>query len=561
MQRENPVSSPASSRRGLEKPPKGAVMKAAGWHRGPLMGALLILLLLFFVTGFDHALAQTDKIPHGGTLKFVFYEPNHLNPALVSGLPTGLPGVQIFAGLLQFDEKFNPRPYLANKWEVSADGRMYTFHLEEGATFHDGKPITSADVAFSLETVKQNHPFGMAMFRAVERVETPNPHTAVIKLAHPYPAFLAATHPFLLPIIPKHIYSEGEIRKNPANLKPIGSGPFKFVEWKKGQHLILHRYENYFRKGRPVLDRIILEFVPDSAARAVAIESGAVDLVPFSYLSPEDARRLQPLPQMALSTKGSEAIGAMGWLEINIRKPPLNNPKVRKAIAHLIDKDFIIQEILLGFGKPATGPFNSASPFYQPNVAKYEYSLNKANQLLDEAGFKRGSDGTRFSLSLDWVPGNPANRIICEYLREQSKKAGIQITLRASPDFPSWSGKIAAWDFDITYDGVGAYPDPVIGIERMYISSNIKKVVWTNTMGYSNPDVDRLFADAQREQNFEKRKKLYQRAQEILVADLPIIWLVEIEYHSVYNKNYEGLPADIWGILNPWDTIYPARKK
>ena len=108
---------------------------------------------------------------------------------------------------------------------------------------------------------------------------------------------------------------------------------------------------------------------------------------------------------------------------------------------------------------------------------------------------------------------------------------------------------------------MGAYPDPVIGVERMYISSNIKKLVWTNTMGYQNPEVDRLFAEAQREQNFEKRKKLYQRAQEILVEELPIIWLVEIEYHSVYNKKYEGLPADIWGVLNPWDTVHLTRKK
>ncbi len=296
-------------------------MKTGGGHRGPRIGPFLVLLLLWLAPGFNPAAAQSDELAPGGTLKFIFYEPNHLNPAIVSGLPTGLPGVQIFAGLLQFDEKFKPRPYLARQWEVSADGRMYTFHLEETATFHDGKPVTPADVAFSLETVKENHPFGTAMFRAVEKVEASAPHTVVIKLAHPYPGFLAATHPFLLPIIPKHIYGEGEIRKNPANSKPIGSGPFKFTEWRKGQHLILNRYENFFRKGKPLLDRIILEFVPDSAARTVALESGTVDLVPFSYLSPEDARRMEQLPQMAVSTKGSEAIGAMGWLEINLRRP------------------------------------------------------------------------------------------------------------------------------------------------------------------------------------------------------------------------------------------------
>ena len=177
-------------------------MKATKRSRIHLFWVPLTTFLLFFSFASGQVLAQEKMVPRGGTLKVLYMEPTHLNPAIVSGTPTGVPGTQIFAGLLQFDEKFQPRPYLATKWEVSPDGRTYTFHLQKGATFHDGKPITSEDVAFSLDIVSKNHPFGVAMFRAVDKVDTSDPHVAVFKLKHPYPAFLAATHPLLLPIQP-----------------------------------------------------------------------------------------------------------------------------------------------------------------------------------------------------------------------------------------------------------------------------------------------------------------------------------------------------------------------
>jgi peptide/nickel transport system substrate-binding protein len=532
------------------------------WKEANLFLAAMMILLIALAGFCPETLAQEKKVPRGGTLKMIYQEPTHLNMAIVSGTPTGVPGTQIFAGLLQFDEKFQPRPYLATKWDISPDGRTYTFHLQKGATFHDGKPITSADVAFSLEIVSKNHPFGVAMFRAVDKVDTSDPHVAVFKLKHPYPAFLAAMHPLLLPIIPKHVYGQGEIRQNPANIKPIGSGPFKFVEWKKGQHIILERNPDFFRKGQPYLDRIIIEFINDPAARTVALETGATDFVPYSYIgSPEDIRRLEKVPHLATTTKGYEAIGARAWFAINVRKPPLNNPKVRKAIAHLMDKDFIVNDILMGIGKAATGPFRYTNPFYNPNVQKYEYNLNKANQLLDEAGFKKGADGTRFALNLDWIPGAATNQSTCEYLKEQLKKVGINATLRPVPDFPSWAAKTSKWDFDLNMDVVFDYPDPVIGIERMYISQNIKNLIWTNTMGYNNPEVDRLFAEAQVEQNLEKRKKMYNRVQEILVDELPILWFLELEYYSFYHKDFDGMPLDVWGPMNPYDTMYWKKGK
>ena len=523
---------------------------------------VVILLIIFGFMG-STSIAQTEKIPRGGTLKIAFMEPPHLNTALTTGPPTGIPSCQIFAGLLQFDEKFQPRPYLARKWEVSSDGLSYTFYLEKGATFHDGKPVTSADVAFSLEIAKKNHPYGEQAFGAVEKVETPDPYTAVFRLKHPSPVCFAAIHPWILPILPKHIYSEGDIRKHPANMNPtVGSGPFRFLEWKRGQYIILERYENFFRQGKPYLDRIMIEFITDPTARTIALETGAIHIVPFSYTPYSDIGRLEKMPHLAMTTKGFEAIGPRSIIEINLRKPPLNNIKVRKAIAHCLDRDFMIENILMGFAKPAIAPLRYTNPFCNPNLQKYEFNLSKANQLLDEAGYKRGADGIRFNLSIDFIPGGgPTVQAGCEFLREQLKKVGINLTLRPPPDWATWVTRLSNWDFELNSTAPGDQIDPAIGIDRSFTSKNIKNVAFTNTMGYSNPEVDRLCDEAKKELNFEKRKKLYHRVQEILWDELPIIWNTDPEWTTFYNKDFAGLPMDIFGLLNPLDTIYWRKGK
>jgi len=190
----------------------------------------------------------------------------------VSGSATAIPGTQIFASPLRYDENWNPQPYLAKSWEVSQDGLAVTLHLVEGATFHDGHPITSEDVAFSVMTVKAFHPF-KTMFAPVDRVDTPDAHTAVIRLAHPHPAILLCMSPALLPILPRHIYGDGrDILTHPANLAPVGSGPFKLVEYRPGVSITLSRYDGFFIPGRPYLDRIVIRLGDDPDAQVVAME-------------------------------------------------------------------------------------------------------------------------------------------------------------------------------------------------------------------------------------------------------------------------------------------------
>ncbi len=197
--------------------------------------ALAASLLATTVLTGTIALAQQA----GGTLVISSTQkPRHLNPAVQSGIATAVPGTQIFATPIRFDDKWNPQPYLAESWETSADGKSITLHLVKNATFHDGKPITSADVAFSVQTVKDNHPF-KTMFAPVTTVDTPDAHTAVINFSSPHPAALLAMSGALLPIIPKHVYGDGQdAKKHPANSKPVGSGPFMLSEFKPGEHVI-----------------------------------------------------------------------------------------------------------------------------------------------------------------------------------------------------------------------------------------------------------------------------------------------------------------------------------
>jgi peptide/nickel transport system substrate-binding protein len=532
------------------------------WTRsGSLAAGFAVVILLAADVG--SAPAQTPAPRRGGTMKMTYLEPVTLNSMVVSGTTAGIYGAQLYAGLVQLDDQFVAQPYLAERWEVSPDALRYTFHLVKGATFHDGKPITSEDVKFSIETSKTVHPFGLAIFRYLDTVDTPDPSTAVVRLSKPSPALLRTLVPLLVPILPRHVYAEGDIRKNPANRKPIGSGPFKFTDWQQGRFLILDRYENFFRKGRPYLDRLVYEFIPDPSTRVAGLETGDLHLVPFSYVPFVDARRVEKLPTIGLTTIGAKGYGSINLIELNLRNPHLKELKVRQAIAHALDREYIGKELLLGFGRPATGPLIAANPFYSAQVRRYEYSLDKANRLLDEAGFKRGPDGVRFKLNHELLAAFPdIIKTVAEYSREQLKKVGIDVVMRTSPDFPTYVSRVSNWEFDITTDFLSNYPDPVIGLDRTFLSSNIKKgVAYSNVMGYSNAEVDKLLAEAQTEQNVEKRKKLYARVQELLVEDLPIIWINELQFVTLYNKDYQGLPTGVLGVLDPFDTIFWSKAK
>jgi peptide/nickel transport system substrate-binding protein len=516
----------------------------------------IFLMALFAAAGLCMTTIVLAEGKPGGTLIVSAGQvPRHLNGAVQSGFATAMLSTQIFASPIRFDDKWNPQPYLAERWKISDDGLTVTLNLVKGATFHDGKPITSEDVAFSIMTIKENHPF-KTMFAPVEKIDTPDPHTAVLRLSQPHPAILLAMSPPLCPILPKHVYGDGQdIKKHPMNLKPIGSGPFKFVEYKTSEYVILVRNENYFIKGRPYLDRIVYKYIMDPVGRVMAAEAKETHFE-ATVISARDIKRLQKQDHLKVESS-APAIGPINWLAFNLKKKPLDDKRVRQAIGYAIDRDFIVKRMHFGLSKDATGPIVPNSPFYSSVVEHYAVNLEKANNLLDEAGYPK-SDGKRFSLTVDSMPFLPEQqKNIAEYLKPQLKKVGIEVVIRASPDFPTWAKRVSTWDFDMTMDIVYNWSDPVIGVHRTYLSSNIRQgVIWSNTQNYSNPKVDEILAQAAVESDLAKRKALYTEFQKIVVDDIPIYFVNVLPTYVAYDKNLRNVNNTIWGGLSPNDEMY-----
>ncbi|WP_353147629.1 ABC transporter substrate-binding protein [Pollutimonas bauzanensis] len=517
---------------------------------------------LFSVATLFSTLANAQLPPNGkkgGSLTVLSSSAiNSLNPALQSGTATAIPGSQLFASLLLADDKWQFHPYLADSWEKSDDGKVYTFKLNKTAVFHDDKPITSEDVAFSVMTVKENHPFGKSMYANLESVETPDPHTVVIKFSQPNPALLLeVSTPALLPILPKHIYNEGPIRSNPHNNKPIGSGPFKFVDYKPGQYLTMERFDKFF-KGPANLDKLTLVIMKDGNAATLALQRGDIHYAPYPPLRISDIARLSKNPKLALSRKGYEGAGPLTWIEYNLTKEgPLQNVKVRQAIAYLIDRDFITEKLQQNQTKPAYSALHPASPFFNKDLEHYSFNLDEANKLLDEAGFPRKDGDVRFKLTLDYFPGSPdLTKNVAEYMRPQLDKAGITIELRPSPDMPTWARRISNYDYDLNLDIVYNWGDPVIGVARSYMSTNVRKgVVWANMSGYKNPKVDELLTQAAIEDDPAKRTALYHEFQKIVSEELPVTWLGTYPSNTIHAKQLLNTPEGIWGAFAPFDDI------
>ncbi|TXM96943.1 ABC transporter substrate-binding protein [Methylobacterium sp. WL64] len=482
--------------------------------------------------------------------------PRHFNGAVQSGIATGMVSTQIFASPLRYDDAWNPLPYLAKFWEVAPDNLSVTLHLVSDAVFHDGHPLTSEDVAFSIGVIKANHPF-QTMLEPVSTVETPDAHTVVIRLSRPHPALLLAMSPGLMPILPKHVYGDGQdIKTHPANLKPVGSGPFKFVAYKQGESIQLERFDKFFIAGRPKLARLVYRILPDQNSLVIATERREIGMLPF-LSSVRDIERLSKAQTLTVTDRGFEGIGPINWLAFNCGKKPLDDVRVRRAIALAANRDFITGKLLGGVAKPATGPIVPGSPFYEPAVDPYKLDIAKAESLLDEAGLKKGADGTRLQLTIDYIPNdNDQQRNVAEYLRAGLKRIGIALQVRAAPDFPTWAQRVSNFDFDLTMDNVFNWGDPVIGVARTYLSTNIRKgVIWSNTQQYQNPKVDELLNAAAIETDVAKRKTLYDDFQKIVVSDAPIAYLNLTPYKAVYDKRLTNLPLSIWGPLSPLDEV------
>ncbi len=510
-------------------------------------------LALFARSGLPALAAEIPK--RGGTLSVILQpEPVTLTPAANTAQPTQVVAGNIFDGLVFYDANLVPQPSLAERWEVAPDGLSITFHLRRGVKWHDGQPFSAADVKWSVENIwKTINPRDKPLFENVTSVATPDEATVILTLSAPSLPILSVLNGVGAPILPKHLYAGTDILNNPLNNKPIGTGPFVFKEWKRGEFVLLERNPDYWDAGKPYVDKVIFRVIPDAGARAAAIENGEIQYAPFNPVPFRDVQRLAALPALKVETRGYEWLSSLFYLDFNVDAPYLKDVRVRQAIAHAIDKDALARVVWFGFAKPAISPIPSTvTTFFDPSVPLYPFDVKRAEALLDDAGFKRGPDGTRFALTHDFLPYGDDYRRTGEFLKQALKRVGIDLILRAQDTAAFIKRVYGDRDFDISSSYNAAFPDPSIGVVREYWSGWLgTKTPWTNGSGYRNADVDRIIQDAATRPNQGARIADFKQFQQIVQRDLPTLPLLELKFSTIHAANLKGL-------VGQGDQVYAA---
>ena len=467
-------------------------------------------------------------------------DPEHLNPAITTASHTHAVADSLFNGLVARDRDNRPVPDLAERWTVSEDGLAYTFHLAE-ARWHDGQPVTSADVKFSFEQVLlQHHARTSASLKGrLAGIETPDPRTVVLRLSAPYAPLLQQLDVTEAPILPAHVYGSSDPREHPANMAPVGSGPFRFVAYSRDDAVTLERNPDYFKPGLPLIDRLIFRVLPDARTALLAFQAGEIDVL--RSIGGADARVLGSQPGVTVEAVGAGPGGGNCVMTVvfNLDRPALQDIRLRQAIAHAVDRERIVADVLFGRGRVAAAPIASGIGWaHDPSaLAAHPHDPARAVALLDEAGLAPGADGVR--LTLDAVHFPQFGRY-ADALRQDLAAVGIALVSRPLDRAATVEAIYMRRDFDTGLISYCHGLDPEIGFRRTLASDAIGPVPFSNGAGFSDPAVDALFARAVSTVDLEARGALYAEIQSIAARDLPYWWLVETESLSAWRDGLGG---------------------
>lgn len=487
-------------------------------------------------------------------------EPKNLNPAIVASNGVFFISSKVVEPLAEasFEGKDGLSPRLALSWEGAEDGRSITFKLREGVKWHDGKPFTSADVAFSaLNIWKPLQNLGRIVFANLDTVETPDELTAICRFSKPTPLQLIRNAlPVVSSVVPKHLYEGTDIAANPANTSPVGTGPFRFAEHKPGEYYRLERNPDYWEKDEPKLDEVIYRVLPDRAAAASALEAEEIQLAAFSAVPLADLDRISKVPGIKVITKGYEALTYQLVVEINHRRKELADLKVRQAIAHAIDRKFVVDTIFLGYATASTGPVPKNAPeFHDPDVQTYDFDVAKANALLDEAGYPRSENGTRFSLKLRPAPYFNETRQFGDCLRQALAVVGIDAELVNADSAAHQKAVYTDHDFDLAVAPPVFRGDPAISTTILVQSGIPAGVPFSNQGGYASAELDGIIAKAAETVDADARTALYRTFQQRVAADLPLINVAEWGFITVARDTVLNVASNPrWAVSNWADT-------
>jgi peptide/nickel transport system substrate-binding protein len=504
------------------------------WTRRRLLETASTLAATAFAPGVG--LAQETPRRGGTLIVAADGEPRNINPAMIASNGVFYVASKVIEPLAEMATGGGLTPRLALGWQASADGKTITFRLRPGVMWHDGKPFTSADVAFSaMEVWKKLQNFGRVVFRDLEAVETPDAQTAVFKFARPTPLQLIENAlPALTSVLPKHVYEGSDIAANPANVKLVGTGPFKLAEHKPGEYLRLERNPNYWEQGKPYLDGIIYRVMPDRGAIAAATEANQIQLSAFSAVPLADMARIGKVPGVKVIADGYDGITYQLVVEINNRRKELSDPRVRRAIAHAIDRTFVTDTIFLGTAKASNGPVPAFDKVMNDSgLAAPRFDVARANALLDEAGYPRGAGGVRFSLKLLPAPWFEQTRQFGDYLRQALRAVGVDAQIVGNDPAAHTKAVYTDHAFDLAIGSPVYRNDPAISTTVLYQSGLPAGVPFANQYGYKSEEMDALIAKAASTIDAAQRVALYKEFQQIANRDLPIIHVAEWTFITV----------------------------
>jgi peptide/nickel transport system substrate-binding protein len=403
---------------------------------------------------------------------------------------------------------------LAERYSVSIDGMVYTFTLRHGVKFHNGRPLTAEDVKYTLERdldPKTGHPH-RAYYEDIQHIKVVDERTIDITLRKPNAVFI-----FNLARANSAIIAKEEVERLKSH--PIGTGPFQFTEWVRGDRIILTRFKDYYEPGVPSLDKVVFRFIQDPSAQMAALRAGDVDVI-GAAMNPESALELKHDPQFRVieGLTTTDVIAAM-----NNSKPPFSDRRVRKAISYAINRDEVIKGAVFGMAKPIGSHMDPLNPYYVDLSHLYEYAPQKAKQLLTEAGYPQGFEFV-LRLAEPYLAYRRAGEIIASQLAKVGLKAKIEII-----EWGQWLARVYRQaDYDMTVMGhaepfdIGIYANP-----QYYFR-------------YDNPTLQALLAEADASLDDNQRKALYEQVQRLIADDAVNVFLYNGPYlvgmrHTVHN--------------------------
>ncbi|RMF97826.1 MAG: peptide-binding protein [Candidatus Schekmanbacteria bacterium] len=453
----------------------------------------------------------------------------------------------IYNGLVRYNKDLIIEGVLADSWKVSEDGLRITFHLKKQVKWHDGAPFTAKDVLFTYNLmIDPKTPTAYKEdFLRVKKVEVPDDYTFVVIYDKPFaPALIS----WSISILPSHILEGQDITKTDFGRNPIGTGPYKFEKW-ESDRIILKANDDYF-EGRPYIDRVIYRVIPDNQTMFLELKGGGIDwmgLTPIQYKRQTETDFFRKNFQKFRYPSFSYT-----YLGYNLKDEKFKDKRVRQALSYAINRQEIIDGVLLGLGREATGPYLPDMWVYNPNVKRYPYDKKKALELLTEAGWKDtdndgflDKNGKKFQFTIITNQGNSMRARTGEIIQKNLHDIGIDVKLRIIEwaaflkDFINkrkFEAVILGWSVPRDPDLYDVWHSSKTGPEEL------------NFVSYSNPEVDELLEKGRSVFDQEERKKYYYRIQEILAEDQPYTFLYVPDALPAIHKRFKNIKPAPAGI-------------